>query len=270
MDKQNANLISRLEQPRPAVSNVIRHAKGLLLNHEKQRHLLPAHTVIQNVTDGITLKREGKEGLVFEPCKRISKQPNSNEDREFQRKLRNRVAAERGRMRKREYVETLENKVKTLEEEKLTLQQAKQFIDNKCYGLERENLRLREELTQITKNVSCQAKFEAGDNWIVSAYEDVETDNFGGSESAALLASPQQGHLFQASFLVLMMLLSINFLTASGGSLRLEANMGMAKKTKNAVSTQSMINHSLRKQKLPMKCYGKLIALKQNQYIDPP
>ena len=72
----------------------------------------------------------------------------SEDEKNLCRKMKNRESAQTSRDRKKCYLESLEKRVNELEQEKLTLHQAKQFVDEKCSNLEDENRKLRQQLLQ--------------------------------------------------------------------------------------------------------------------------
>ena len=85
----------------------------------------------------------------------------SEDEKNLRRKMKNRESAQSARDRKKNYLETLEKRVHDLEAEKVTLRQAKQFVDQTCQQLEKENLQLKRELQAVRCDVNKTVKQEA-------------------------------------------------------------------------------------------------------------
>lgn len=179
----------------------------------------------------------------------------TDNERNLRRKMKNREAAQTARDRKKCYVDSLEHKVKVLEADKVTLQQAKQYVEGECLklsdhnqSLERENEQLKELLRQIQnqgvvlRSDTETTSFEVQKSEYVPVEETitqeqdclVPIDNInigsgafvGGHKSAALQASPQQSHLLQALVtMVTMLLLSTKCPSMSGESTTLLAHV---------------------------------------------
>lgn len=96
-----------------------------------------------------TEKGESDDEEVKPPRKKTCLTHLTDNEKSLRRKMKNRESAQTARDRKKFYLESLEQKIKVLEDEKLTLQQAKQFVDSKCAALEYENQVLRQEVGNL-------------------------------------------------------------------------------------------------------------------------
>lgn len=189
------------------------------------------------------------------PKKRARLVHLTDNEKNLRRKMKNREAAQTARDRKKCYVESLEHKVKILEADKVTLQQAKQFVEGECMklkddneSLQRENQQLKQLLLQLqnreivldnddtqltsevvkTENVVYDANVQEQDCLVpIDSIDELGSGvTVGGNKSAALKASPQQSHLLQALVtMVTMLLLSTKCPSMSGESTTLLAHV---------------------------------------------
>ena len=160
------------------------------------------------------------------PKKRARLVHLTDNEKNLRRKMKNREAAQTARDRKKCYVESLEHKVNVLEADKVTLQQAKQYVEGECLklrdrnqSLERENEQLKELLMKIqnkgvvfrheenittetvkSENVTLDTIVQEQDCLVPIDNIDLKIGaTVGGKKSAALQASLQQSHLLQVS-----------------------------------------------------------------------
>lgn len=89
------------------------------------------------------------DDLAKPPRKKSCLSHLTDSEKNLRRKMKNRESAQSARDRKKCYLESLEHRVKTLEDEKLTLQQAKCFVEQKCYKLEEDNEKLKVQLRSV-------------------------------------------------------------------------------------------------------------------------
>lgn len=225
------------------------------------------------------------------PKKRARLVNLTDNEKNLRRKMKNREAAQTARDRKKCYVESLEQKVKVLEADKVTLQQAKQFVEGECdklrennESLQRENQQLKELLLRIQnqevvlssqntvqndikiENESCPGNLIQEQDCLVpiDSIDDLGPRvNVGGKKSAALEASLQQSHLLQALVTMLtMLLLSTKCPSMSGESTTLLAHvLKTTQKRKRYVPTKLNMmflqNQSYYSQMQPRNLYHK-------------
>ncbi|XP_063726587.1 uncharacterized protein LOC134854310 [Symsagittifera roscoffensis] len=93
----------------------------------------------------------------FKPVRKKVRLDNLSEhEKNMRRKMKNRESAQAARDKRKNHLENLEKRVLELEEEKVTLQQAKKFVEQKCNLLEEDNTRLRNRLMEAESGVVFQ------------------------------------------------------------------------------------------------------------------
>jgi hypothetical protein len=150
----------------------------------------------------------------YTPRKRAKLGHLTADEKLLRRKLKNREAAQTARDRRRDYMDTLEERMHMLEKENLKLKLNSRNVESELQLIERENSLLRQQMDDILSRTSVKTS-----NVDITGIEAIVAKPESKQESAVLPeSSQQQGPLIQAFVTMLTFLLMSAMLPSASDS----------------------------------------------------